>query len=136
MMMACHGVGPGCTVTGADAVCGGMWMASAGAAVMGSPPVGVMAASTWLVRRRWWRSAGSAQALVGSVIEWRRMAWRPGVISSRRSVLLWTAHSRGRFQNPLRSGVVRCCGRDIVAASMQRWKSPEHFVLFSDDHEI
>ena len=25
--MACHGVGPGCTVMGADNVCGGMWKA-------------------------------------------------------------------------------------------------------------
>ena len=69
MTMACDGVGPGCTVMDADDVCGGMWMAWAGAAVMGSPSVGVMAASPWTVRRRWWRSAGSAQVVLGSVIE-------------------------------------------------------------------
>ena len=51
---------------------------------------------------------------VGSVIEWRRMAWSPGVISSHRSVLLWTAPSRGRSRNPLRSGVVRCCGGSSI----------------------
>ena len=44
------------------------------------------------------------------MIEWRRMAWSPGVILSHLSVPLWTAHSRGRSRNPLRSGVVRCCG--------------------------
>ena len=32
------------------------------------------------------------------------------MISSHRSVLFWTAHSRGRLRNPLRSAVVRCCG--------------------------
>ena len=95
--MACHGVGPGRTVMGADDVCRGMWMAWAGAAVLGSPSAGVMAASAWKVRRTWSRSAGSAQALMGSVIEWRRMAWSPGVFWSHRSVPLWTAQSRGRF---------------------------------------
>ena len=44
MTMASHGVGPGCTVIGADDGCGGMWTAWAGAAVMGSPSVGVMVA--------------------------------------------------------------------------------------------
>ena len=112
--MTCHGVGPGCTVMGADDVCPGMWMAWAGAAVMGSPSVGVMAASSWTVRRRCWRSAGSAQVLVGLLIEWRRMARSPGVILSHQSVLFWTAHSSGRFRNPLRSGVVRCCGRSSI----------------------
>ena len=112
--MACHGVGPGCTVIGADDACGGMWTAWVGAAAMGSPPVGVMVASPRTVRRRWWQSVGSVQVVVGSVIEWRRMAWSPGVISSHRSVPLWTAHSRGRFRNPLRSGVVRCCGGSSI----------------------
>ena len=56
-----------------------------------------------MVRRRWWRSAGSAQALVGSVIEWRRMAWSSGVILSHRSMPLWIPHFRGRFLNLLRS---------------------------------
>ena len=82
MTMACHGVGPGCTVIGADDACGGMRTAWAGAAVTGSPSVGVIVASPWTVGRRWWRSVGSAQVVVGSVIEWRRMAWSPGVISS------------------------------------------------------
>ena len=81
---------------------------------MGSPSVGVIVASTWTVRRRWWQPVGSAQVVVGSVIEWRRMAWGPGVISSHRSLPLWTAHSRGRFRNPLRSGVVRCCGGSSI----------------------
>ena len=99
---------------GADHVCGGMWMAWAGAAVMGSPSVGVMVASPWMVRRRWWRSPASATVLVGLMIQWRRMAWRPGVISSQRSVSLWNAHSRGRFQKPLWSGVVRCCGGSSI----------------------
>ena len=112
--MACHGVGPGCTVIGADDACGDMWTAWAGAAVLGSTSVGVMAASPWTVRRRWWRSVGSVHVVVGSVIEWRRMAWSPGVISSHRSVLLWTAHSRGRFRKPLRSRVVRCCRRSCI----------------------
>ena len=103
----CHGVGPECTLTGAHDACWGMWTAWVGAAVVGSPSVGEMVASPWTVRRRWWRSVGSAQVVVGSLIEWRRMAWSPGVISSHHSVLLWTAHSRGRFRNPLRSGVVR-----------------------------
>ena len=117
--MACHGVGPGCTVMGADDVSGGWWRAWAGAAVMESPSFGVMAASPWMVRRRWWRSAGSAQVLVGSLIEWRRMAWSPSVISSHPSVPLWTAHSRGRIRNPLRTGVVRCCGgRSILVMGL------------------
>ena len=81
---------------------------------MGSLSVGVMVASPWTVRRRWWRSVGSVQVVVGSVIEPRRMVWSPGVISSHWSVLLWTAHSRGRFRNPLRSGVVRCCGGSYI----------------------
>ena len=114
MMMACHGMGAGCTVIGADNACGGMWTAWVGAAVMGSPSVGVMVASPQTVRRRWWRSVGSVQVVVGSVIEWRQMAWSPGVISSHRTVPLLTAHSRGRFRNPLRSGVVRCCGGSSI----------------------
>ena len=48
------------------------------------------------------------------MIEWRWMAWIPGVISSHRSVPLWTAHSRGRSRNPLRSGVVRYCGGSSI----------------------
>ena len=48
------------------------------------------------------------------MIEFRRMAWSPGVISSHRSVPLWTAHSRGRSRNPFRSGVVRCCGASSI----------------------
>ena len=114
MTMACHGVGPGCTAIGTYDACGGMWTAWVGAAVIGSPSVGVIVASPWTVRRMWWRPVGSAQVLVGSVIEWRRMAWSPGVISSHRSVPLWTAHSRGRSRNPLRSGVVRCCGGSSI----------------------
>ena len=35
--------------------------------------------------------------LVGSVIQLRQMAWSPGMISSHRSVPLWTAHSCRRF---------------------------------------
>ena len=112
--MACHGSGAGCTAIGADDGCGGMWTASAGAAVTGSPSVGVIVASLWTVRRRLWRPVGSAQVVVGSVIEWRRMAWSPGVISSHRSVPLWTAHSRGRSRNPLRSRVVRCGGGSSI----------------------
>ena len=57
-----------------------------GAAVMGSPSVGVMVASSWTVRRRCWRSVGSVQVVVGSVIEWGRMGWSPGVLSSHLSV--------------------------------------------------
>ena len=48
------------------------------------------------------------------MIEWKGMAWSPGVISSHRSVPLWTAHSCGRFRDPLRSGVVRCCGGSSI----------------------
>ena len=115
MTVACHGVGPGCNAIGADDACGGMWTSWAGAAVTGSPSVGVILASPWTVRRRWWRPVGSAQVVVGSLIEWRRMAWSPGVISSHRSVALCNAHSRGRSRNPLRSGVVWCCrGSSIV----------------------
>ena len=114
--MACHGVGPGCTAIGADNVCGGMWTAWVGAAVMGSPSAGVIVASPWTLGRSWWRPVGSVQVVVGSVIEWRRMAWSPAVISSHRSVPLWTAHSRGRSRNPLRSGVVRCCGGSSIVA--------------------
>ena len=44
-----------------------------------------MAASPWTVRRSWWRSVGIVQVVVGSMIEWRRMAWSRGVISSHRS---------------------------------------------------
>ena len=73
-----------------------------------------MGASPWTVRRRCWRSVGSVQVVVGSVIEWRRMAWSPGVISSYWSVPLRTAHSRGRFRGPLRSGVVQCCGQSSI----------------------
>ena len=75
---------------------------------------GVTVASPWTVKRRWWRSVGSVQVVVGSVIEWRRMVWSTGVISSHRSVPLWTAHSRGRLRHPLRSGVVRCCGGSSI----------------------
>ena len=91
-----------------------MWTAWVGAAVTGPPSVGVIVASPWRVWRRWWRPVGSAQVVVGSVIEWRRMVWSPGVISSHQSVQLWTAHSRGRFRNPFRSGVVRCCGGSSI----------------------
>ena len=112
--MSCHGVGPGCTVMGADDACGGMWTAWVGAAVMRSPSVGVMVASPRTVRRRWWRSVGNVHVVVGSVIEWGLMAWSPGVILSYRSVQFWTAHSRGRFRNPLRSGLVRCCGGSSI----------------------
>ena len=112
--MAFHGVGPRCTVIGADDACGGMWAALVGAAVTRSPSSGEMVASPWTVRRSRWRSDGSVEVVVGWVIEWRRMAWSPGVISSHRSVPLWTAHSRGRFRNPLRSGVVRCCGGSSI----------------------
>ena len=100
--------GVGCTVMGADDACWGTWMGLAAVAAMWSPPAGVMVVSPWTVRRRRWRSAGSVQVLVGSVIQWRRMAWSPGVISSSRSVPLWTTHSCGRFRNPLWSGVVPC----------------------------
>ena len=121
MTMARHGVGPGCTVMGADDVFGGMWTAWAEAAVLGSPSVGVMAASPWMVSRRWWRSASSAQVLVGSVIQWRRMAWSPVVIWSHGRVPLWIAHSCSRFRNPLRFGVVRCCGaRSILVMGLAR----------------
>ena len=112
--MACHGVGPGCTAIGANDACGGMWTAWARAAVTGSASAGVIVASPWTVRTRWWRPVGSAQLVVGSVIECRRMAWSPGVISSHRSVPLWTTHSRGRSRNPLRSRVVRCCGGSSI----------------------
>ena len=119
-----HGLSWGrarCTVMGADDACGGMWGAWVGAALTGSPSVGVMVASPWMVRRRWWRSVGSVQVVVGSVIEWRRMAWSPGVISSHLSLPLWTAHSRGRSRNLLRSGVVRCCwGSSIVVMGWVR----------------
>ena len=112
--MAYHGVGPGCTVIGADDASGRTWTAWAGTAVTGSPSVGVIVASPWTMRRRWWRPVGSAQVVVGSVIEWRRMAWSPGVVSSHRSVPLWTAHSRGRSRNPLPFWVVRCCGGSSI----------------------
>ena len=108
MTMACHRVGPGRTVMGGDDPCGGMWTAWAGVAVMGSPSVGVMVAFPCMVRGRWWRSADSVKVLVGSVIQWRRMVWSPGVILSHLSVPLSIAHSRGRSHDPLRSGVVRC----------------------------
>ena len=89
--MACHGMGPGCTVIGADDACGRRWTSWVGAAVMGSPAVGVMVASPWTVRRRCWWSVGSVQVEVGLVIEWRRMVRSPDVISSHQSVLVWTA---------------------------------------------
>ena len=110
MTLAYHGVGPGCTAISAAIPCGGMRTAWAGVAIMGSPSFGVMAASPWTARRRWCCSAGSIQVSVGSMNQWRRMAWILGFISSRRSVPLWTSHSRGKFGYPLRSGVVRCCG--------------------------
>ena len=66
--MACHGVGPGCTAIGADDACGGMWTAWVWAAVVGSPSVGVIVASPWAVKRRWWRLVGSAQVVLGLVI--------------------------------------------------------------------
>ena len=103
--MACHEVGPGCTTMSADGVCGGMWTVWAGSAVIGSPSVRVMVASPWMVRKSWWRSISSAQVSVGPVIEWRRMALSPGVLSSHRSVPLWIARSRGRFRNPCGPGL-------------------------------
>ena len=114
MTMACHGVGPGCTVIGAGDACGGMWTAWVGVAVMVSPSVGVIGASPWTVMRSRLRSVGSVQVVLGSMIEGRRMAWSPGVISSHQSVPLWVATSCGRFRNPLRSGVVRCCGGSSI----------------------
>ena len=81
---------------------------------MGSPSVGVMVAYPLTMRRGWWRSVGSVQVVVDSVIECRRMAWSPGVILFHRSLPLWTADSRRRSQSPLRSGVVRCCGRSSI----------------------
>ena len=120
MTMACQGLGPGSYVIGSDDACGGMWTAWAGAAVTGSPSVGVIVASPWTVSRRWWRPVGSAQVVVSSVIKWRRMAWSPGVISSHQSVPLWTAHSRGRSRNPVavRGGAVLWrelhCGDGVV----------------------
>ena len=68
MTMACHVVGPGRTVMGVGDSCGAMWTALAGFAVMASPSFGVMVASPWTLRRRWWRCAGSVQVSVGSVI--------------------------------------------------------------------
>ena len=123
-----HGVGPGCTVMGADDACRGMWTALAGVAVMGTPSVAVMAASPWTVRRRLWRSAGSVQVLVGWVIQWRRMACSPSVISSHLSVLLWIARSRGRSREALRSEVVPICGGSSIlvmscARGSWRWRS-------------
>ena len=94
-----------------------MWTASAGAAVTGSPSGGVIVASPWTVRRRWWLPVGIAQVVVGSVIEWRRMAWSPGVISSHQSVPLWTAHSRHRSRNPFWSGLVRCSGGSSIVVT-------------------
>ena len=94
--MDCHGLGPGCTVIGSDDVCGGILTAWAGAAFMASPSIGLTAASPCTVRIKWWRSAGSVQVVVSSLIEWRRMAWSPGVISSHRSVPLWIDRSRRR----------------------------------------
>ena len=88
-----------------------MWTAWAGAAVIGSPSVNVTAASPWTVRRM---SAGSVQVVVGSVIEWWRMAWSPGLSASHRRLSTWIAHSCGRFGNPMRSGVVRCCGGSSI----------------------
>ena len=61
-------VGVRCNIIGSDDACWGTWPAWAGVAVMRSPSVGVMVASPWTVRRRWWRSAGSVQGSVGSVI--------------------------------------------------------------------
>ena len=91
-----------------------MWTAWAGAAVTGSPSVGVIVASPWTVRRRWWWPVGSAQVVVGSVIKWRQMAWSPRVISSHRSLPLRTAHSGCRSRNPVRSGMERCCGKSSI----------------------
>ena len=36
------------------------------------------------------------------------------MISTHRNVPLWIAHSRGRFRDPLQSGVVQCCGRSSI----------------------
>ena len=85
-----------------------------GLLLRGSPSVVVIVASPWTVRRRWSRPVCTAQVVVGSVVEWRRMAWSPSVISSHRSVPLWTAHSLRRSRNPLRSGVVQCCGGSSI----------------------
>ena len=105
--MACHGVAPGSYVMGVDDSCGSMWMAWVEVAVMGFLSVGVMVASPWLVRRRWWQSAGSVQVSQTSVMQWRRMAWSCGVISCHQSVRLWTAHSLGKFRF---LGGPGCCG--------------------------
>ena len=69
------------TVMGAEDACGDVWTAWAGVAVIRSASVGVMLAFPWTLRTRWWRSAGSVQVSVVSMIQWRRMAWSPGVIS-------------------------------------------------------
>ena len=65
MTLACNGMEPGCTVMGADDSCWGMWTALVAVGVMGSPPLGVMLASPWTVRRNWWPSAGSVEVSVG-----------------------------------------------------------------------
>ena len=115
MTMACLRVGPWCTVMGADNVFGGKWTALARVAVMGSPSVGVMVASPWIMGRVCWWSAGSVQVSLGWVIEWRRMAWSPVMVSPHRSVPLLIAQSCSRFRNSLRSGVVRCCGGSFIS---------------------
>ena len=97
--MACHGMGPGCTIMGTDNVLWGYVDGVCGDRRYGVFSVSVIVASSWMVRRRKWRSVGSVQVWVGSVIEWRRIVWSPGVILSQRSVLFWIVHSRGRFRN-------------------------------------
>ena len=68
--MACHRMGPRCTAIGADDACGGMRTAWAGAAVTGSPSVGVIVAWPWTVRRRWLRPVSSAQVVeLGDQVE-------------------------------------------------------------------
>ena len=91
---------------------------------MGSPSVATMVTSPCMGRRRWWRSAGSVQVSVGSLIQWRRTAWSLGVISSHRRVPLWTAHSCGRFRYPLRSGVLhfsRGCSILVMGCATGSW---------------
>ena len=45
-------------------------------------------------------------------------------------------HDAEGLERPARARTAPVPRHTGVAASMQRRKSPEHFVLFSDDHEI
>ena len=61
MTMACRGMGPECTVVGADGSREGMWTAWVSVAVMGVSALRGNGGAPCTVRRMWWQNAWSVE---------------------------------------------------------------------------